>query len=337
MKMMKRSLFMVVGLLIITGLISVQAKELQKVSCSEAVRGFFFVPLYVAHGKGFFEKEGLKVEIVSAQGGPMAMQALVSGQVQFCATGHGQVANLFTKGKKTKIINQMQDKCTFSMVGRPEIKGLKNLKGKGIGVSKIGAETHGVGRFLAAKAGLDPGKDITMVEVGGMSTMASALENNRVQAVMAWEPLTSKLIAEKKGILLARLNTKEDSLRHFGLPSYSFSVIEVTEEYLKKNHKTVQKFVNAMVAAEKWIASHSIDELVGVINPYFSGTEKDILKIALENDREAFSKDGLVTKEGHNSALKVFMDAGMIEQNVAFEDIVDNSFSQRALKVSKKQ
>ena len=74
-----------------------------------------------------------------------------------------------------------------------------------------------------------------------------------------------------------------------------------------------------------------------MVSPYFSGTGKDILKIALENDREAFSKDGLVTREGNNPALKVFMDAGIIKQNVAFEDIVDNSFSQRALKVSKKQ
>jgi NitT/TauT family transport system substrate-binding protein len=330
-------IFMLAGLFVCLGTIELQAKDIEKVACSEAVRGFFFVPLYVADGKGFFEKEGLKVEIVSAHGGPMAMQALIAGQVQFCATGHGQVANLFEKGKKTKIVNQMQDKCTFSMVGRPEIKQIKDIKGKLIGCTKIGAETYGVGRFLAAKAGLNPEKDITMVEVGGIATMAGALENNRIQATMAWEPLTSKLLSERKGVLLARLNSREDSLKHFGSPSYSFSVIEVTEEYLKKNHKTVQKFVNAMVAAEKWIASHSIDELVGVVSPYFSGTEKDILEIALENDREAFSKDGLVTREGHNTALKVFMDAGMIEQNVAFEDIVDNSFSQRALKISKKQ
>lgn len=319
-------------LFICPGPIGIQAKSPEKISCSEAVRGFFFVPLYVADGKGFFEKEGLKVEIISTQGGPMAMQALVSGQVQFCATGHGQVAHLFEKGKKTKIVNLMQDKCTFSMVVRPEIKDLKDLKGKSVGCTKIGAETFGVGRFLAANAGLDPQKDITMVEVGGMSTMASALENNRVQGIMAWEPLTSRLISEKKGVMLVRLNTKKDSLKHFGSPYYSFSVLEVTDEYLKSNPKMVQKFVNALVVAEKWIANHSIEELVDVVSPYFPGTGKDIIKISLEMDREAFSKDGIVTREGHNTTLKVFRDAGIVKQAVAFEDIVDNSFTEQALK-----
>lgn len=92
-----------------------------------------------------------------------------------------------------------------------------------------------------------------------------------------------------------------------------------------------------MVSAEKWIATHSINELVDAVSLYFPGIGKDIIKISLDNDREAFSKDGLVTREGHNTALKVFMDAGIIKQNVAFEDIVDNSFSQMALKASKKQ
>jgi NitT/TauT family transport system substrate-binding protein len=61
----------------------VAAKDIEKVSCSEAVRGFFFVPLYIADGLKFFRDEGLDVEIVSTQGGPLAMQALAAGDVQF--------------------------------------------------------------------------------------------------------------------------------------------------------------------------------------------------------------------------------------------------------------
>jgi NitT/TauT family transport system substrate-binding protein len=336
MKMMKRSLFMVVGLLIITGLIAVHAKELQKVSCSETLRTFGFVPLYVADGKGFFEKNGLKVEIISAPG-PLAMQVLVLGQVQFCAAGHGMVANLFLKGKKVKIVNQMRDKSSCALVGRPEISRITDLKGKLIGCSQIGTEPYAVGRYLAAKAGMNPEKDITMVGVGDMASMEKALENNRIQAAVTTEPLTSKLLLEKKGVLLARLNTRKDSLKYFNSPSYSFSILTVEDEYIKKNSLTVQKFVNAMVAAEKWILAHSVNELADVLVPYFPGMSKEIIKTSLETDKETWSRDGIVTKQAHDTAIKVSMDAGMIEQNVAFEDIVDNSFSQRALKVSKKR
>jgi NitT/TauT family transport system substrate-binding protein len=309
-----------------------QSKDLEKVACSEAVRGFFFVPLYVAHGLKFLEENGLDAEIVSAQGGPLAMQALVAGDVQFCATGHGQVANMYANGKSTKIVNQMQDKCTFYLVGRPETRTIEELKGKMIGCTKIGAETFAVGRTLAAGVGLDPEKDVTMVGVGGMATMASALENDRVQAIVAWQPLTEKLIQERKGVEIARLNTARDSKKYFGSPQYSFSVIQVTDEYIKKKPEIVQRFVNAMVKAEKWIVSHKPDEIAKVVAPYFSGMDIAAVKSSVEQDKEAFSSSGIVSREGHETAVKVFAEAKILNKPVSFEAIVDNSFSDKANK-----
>ncbi len=317
--------------LILAAASSSPAQSLQKVSCSEAVRGFFFLPLYVAHGLKLFEKQGLEVEIVSTQGGPLAMQALVAGQVQFCATGHGQVANMFDKGQSTKIVNLMQDKCTFYMVGRPEIQSIAQLKGQTIGCTKIGAETDAVGRFLCARAGMDPQADINMLGVGGMDTMASALENNRVQAVMAWQPLTAKLLAENKGVLLARLNTKQDSLQHFGAPAYSFSVLQTTDDLVKKDPRMVQNFVSALLAAEKWILLHSDQEVAKVAQPYFGGLSLELITESVKQDREATCADGLVTQAGHDMAVKVFTDAGIIKNPVPMAAIVDNSFTQKAL------
>lgn len=306
------------------------AQPPQKVACSEAVRGFFFLPLYVAHGLKLFEGQGLEVEIVSTQGGPLAMQALVAGQVQFCATGHGQVANMYDKGQSTKIVNLMQDKCTFYLVGRPEIKSIAQLKGQTVGCTKVGAETDAVGRFLCAREGMDPQKDINMLGVGGMDTMASALENNRVQAVLAWQPLTARLMAEGKGTLLARLNTKEDSQKHFGAPAYSFSVLQVTDQYIKEHPATVQKFVNALVAAERWILAHDDQEVAQVARPYFAGLPLELIAESVKQDRQATCADGLVTSQGHDMAVRVFREAGIVKNPVPFETIVDNSFSQKA-------
>ncbi|MFH2058014.1 MAG: ABC transporter substrate-binding protein [Pseudomonadota bacterium] len=301
------------------------------ITFAEAMAGFFFLPLYVAHGQNMFQEQGLDVTIDSAQGGPLAMQALISGQVQFCATGHGQVANMWAKGKSTKIVNQMQDKCTFYLVGRPEINHIGDLSGKTIGCTKIGAETYGVGRYLVAGAGLDPEKDITMTGVGGMSTMASALENNRVQAVVSWQPLTSRLINQGKGNLLARLNTTPGSYTYFNSPSYSFSVIQVTDSFLAENPKTVQQFVNAMVKAEKWIASSSMVAVAKAVAPYFPGMDLKTIKESVIEDSGAFTQTGLVTKKGHDTAVTVFREAKILDRDVPFEAIVDNSFTQNAL------
>jgi NitT/TauT family transport system substrate-binding protein len=306
------------------------AKELEKVLVSEAIHGVFFLPFYLAHSKGFFEDEGLDVELVTAQAGPLAMQALLAGQVQFCATGHGLIANLYTKGKVTKIINQMQSRCTFYLLGRPEIKSIADLKGKSVGCTKIGAESYAIARAILARAGLDPDKDVTLVGVGGMGTTASALENNRCQAVIGWQPLTDKFLKEGKAKVLATLNTKEGSMKHFGSPDYSFTIIEVTEEYMKSNPDTVQRFVNALVRAEKWVTSHSAKEMVPDVLPYFKGMDPEMLKASIEEDMPAFSPTGLVPEQGHEAVIKVWIDAGMLKESVPFEAIVDNSFSQKA-------
>jgi len=304
--------------------------KLTEVKVSEAIHGIFFLPLYVAHGKGFFKDQGLDVELLTAQAGPLAMQALLAGQVQFCATGHGLIANLYAKGKRTKIVNQMQPRCTFYLLGRPEINSIAELKGKNVGCTKIGAESYAIARAILANAGLDPDKDVTLVGVGGMGTTASALANDRCQAVIGWQPLTDKFVKEGKAKILATLNTEEGSQKHFGSPDYSFTIIEVTDEYLKNNPETVQKFVNAMVRAEKWIAEHDVDDMVQAARPYFPGMDPAVLKASIQEDLTAFTSTGLVSRDSHDAVIKVWLAAGLLKKPVAFEAIVDNSFTKKA-------
>ena len=86
-----------------------------------------------------------------------------------------------------------------------------------------------------------------------------------------------------------------------------------------------------MVAAEKWIATNSLDSLATAVEPYFQGMSKEDIVASLEMDKEAFSATGIVTKEGHQTAVKVFTDAGIFTKPVPFKTIVDNSFTQNAL------
>lgn len=308
------------------------SKDPEKIKVSEAIHGVFFLPLYVAHGKKFFQDEGLEVELLTAQAGPLAMQALLAGQVQFCATGHGLIANLYNKGKPTTIVNQMQSRCTFYLMGRPDIKQITDLKGKNVGCTKIGAESYAIARALVGREGLDPNKDVTFVGVGGMGTTASALANNRCQAVIGWQPLTHKFEKEGKSSRLATLNTEKGSQRHFGAPGYSFTIIEVTNDYLKKRPEIVQKFVNALVRAEKWIQKAKVDEMAQVAQPYFMNMDKEILKASIQEDLPAFSPTGIVDKSSHDAVIRVWMDAGLLDKPVPFEAIVDNSFSKKAQK-----
>jgi NitT/TauT family transport system substrate-binding protein len=234
------------------------------------------------------------------------------------------------KGQSTKIVNVMQDRCTFYLLGRPEIGEVKALKGKTIGVTKVGAESYAVARAILTRAGLDPEKDAELVGVGGMATTASALENDRCQAVIGWQPLAARFLAEGKAVNLASLNRAQESQQHLGYPNYSFTIIQVNDAYLKQNPETVQRFVNALVACEKWLAGQSSAALAQAALPYFPGLSPELLQASIEQDREAFSPTGLVSRQGHESVVKVWLEAKILDEPVPFEAIVDNSFSQKA-------
>lgn len=92
----------------------------------------------------------------------------------------------------------------------------------------------------------------------------------------------------------------------------------------------MQKFVNAIIAAERWLLANNADEIVKVVSPYFSGMEHEVIKTSVEQDREAFSATGLVSKEGHLTAVKIFRDAGILKGDVPFDAIVNNSFTEKA-------
>ncbi|MFP5221658.1 MAG: ABC transporter substrate-binding protein [Acidobacteriota bacterium] len=312
-----------------------RAAQLEKVRCSEAVRGFFFLPLYLGQALKSFEKQGIEIEFVPTQGGPLAMQALLSGDVEVCAIGHGQVANLYAQGKPTRIIFEMQDKCTFYLVGKPGVASLKDLGGKNMGVTKFGSETHGVGRALAAWAGFDPETGINMIETGGMGTMAAALEADRVQAALAWQPMVGKLEQAGKAKVLATLNTAEDSARYFGSPDYSFSVLQVTPEYAKAKPETLKRFVAAVLEAQTWLREHSAAEVAKLAAPYFEGMSEADIAMSVDRDRQAFSASGIVSRQGHDTAMRIFQDAKILTKPVAFEDLVDNSFTEAAKALKK--
>lgn len=189
---------------------------------------------------------------------------------------------------------------------------MAELKGKSIGVTKVGAESYAVARAILTRAGLDPEKEADLVGVGGIATTASALKNNRCQAVIGWQPLTARFAAEGKAHSLADLNTSEQSQRHLGYSDYSFTIIQITDAYLKGHPQVVQKFVGALVA-----------------QLYFAGLALELITESVKQDREATCADGLITQDGHDIAVKVFTDAGLIKKPVPMDAIVDNSFTQK--------
>jgi len=150
------------------------------------------VNVWVPLDTGFFKRQGLDVELVYISGAPVGAAALMSGEV---AISQGGVTGSITsnlKGSGTYIILGGADRFPYQLVAQPGIKQISDLKGKRFAVSRIGSADHTATMFVLPKLGIQPDKEINIVQVGSVPARFAALVNGSVQGALLIPPETVK-------------------------------------------------------------------------------------------------------------------------------------------------
>jgi NitT/TauT family transport system substrate-binding protein len=316
---------------------SAQAPE--KKSITIAVGGknlFYYLPLSVAERKGYFKDEGLEVEIPDFAGGAKALQALVGGSADMVSGAYEHTINMAAKKQPIKAVVLQAKYSSIALVmprdKAAKYKGGKDLKGLKIGVTAPGSSTNMFVNNLLAKDGLKP-TDVAIVGVGAGSGAVAAMEKGEIDAVSNLDPVLTQLESTGKFVAVADSRTEKGMKDIYG-GDYHASVIYVTEEFARKYPNTVQAVVNAIVRADKWIASATPQQIVDLMPNEYKGSNPSLYKEALLKNMIGFSEDGLMSMKAAENVYKVLrqfepsvMAAGKIDLNSTF----DNSFVKKAL------
>jgi NitT/TauT family transport system substrate-binding protein len=195
-----------------------------------------YLPAYIAQTNGFFKEEGLEVELIVMRGARSGVQALVSGDVQF-GLALGAAFSAIWSGADLKILGQMTNMLPFSLIVRPEIQRIEDLKGKRIGAS-VGSTTHALVYDLLKMRGIDPDKGVEYVNIPGAGPRIAALEKGLIAAAPLAPP--GDLKAVQAGF---------KRLIFFGdvLSEMAFTGLIATSRYVKENPKTVERMVRATI------------------------------------------------------------------------------------------
>jgi ABC-type nitrate/sulfonate/bicarbonate transport system substrate-binding protein len=195
-----------------------------------------YLPAYLGQTKGFFQEEALAVELIVMRGARTGVQALVSGDVQF-GFALGAAFSAIWSGADLKILAQMTNMLPFSLIVRPEIQRIEDLKGKRIGAS-VGSTTHALVYELLKMRGIDPDKGVEYVNIPGAGPRIAALEKGLIVATPIASPGDLKAIqAGFKRLIF------------FGdvLPEMAFTGLIATSRYIRENPKTVERMVRATI------------------------------------------------------------------------------------------
>jgi NitT/TauT family transport system substrate-binding protein len=195
--------------------------------------------LYVAHEAGLFAKHGLDARFVYIASAPAIIPALLGGDIDFAVASGNGVVNAGLGGADLVWMAGMVNTAAYYLAVQPEIRTINDLRGRPLGVTRIGSATDFVLRFLLRKAGLDAEKDFQILQMGGQPELAVAIENRRIFGTVTTPPALVKMQKAGAHVLLA---PKDIALRfpHVG--------IVVRKRFLAENREVVKNFIRAYSA-----------------------------------------------------------------------------------------
>jgi ABC-type nitrate/sulfonate/bicarbonate transport system substrate-binding protein len=237
-------ILVLIGTLLILPLALASAGEKFQFPVSASSRTFGYAPLWVADKKGFFEREGLSVEISVTRGTEPSLRALVAESIHASLAGNDGVITLVEKGIEDLAIIAGCSQSTHMIVGKSTLKRFEDLRGATIGASTLSSGTAFLLRRVLKAHGLDYPKDYSLVNIGGSGPALIAIASGNVAAGIVSVPLNFR--AQQLGLSLIGKVTDV-------FPNYLLSSFSVRRRWAREHRLEVMRFLKALVKARKWL------------------------------------------------------------------------------------
>ena len=192
--------------------------------------------LYAAQELGLFRKYGLDVNLSYIAGAAQVIQTMMAGENQIATAGGSGVVDANFGGADLVAVAGMVNIPAFYIVVQPEIKSLADLRGKPVGITRFGSSTDFTMRYILRKAGLEPDKEVPLLQLGGQPELAVAMEAKRIFAAPMTPPALQKTL-KAGGRVLIPPKTIGIAFPHVG--------IVVRKQYLAGHRQIVKNFIAA--------------------------------------------------------------------------------------------
>jgi NitT/TauT family transport system substrate-binding protein len=223
--------------------------ELTRVAIGLPVPAISFLPTWTADQKGLFKEEGItEVKILSFRGDADVVQALAAGSVDINIASLNGLITTINAGQKFKAVWAGYNMPYFEWYALPKFKSIAETKGGRYAVTKFGALTDFLTRYALRNAGLDPEKDVKILQLGGSPQSLAAMEAGQIEATILSPPSTQ--VAAEKGFV--KLMSQKEHIA----PDWPTHVVYAKEEYVTKYPNTMKAFLRATGKAIEWIQAN---------------------------------------------------------------------------------
>jgi len=298
-----------------------------------------YLPTVLAKQLGEYDKAGLNVELVDLKGGSDALKAVLGGSADVVSGYFDHCVNLAAK-KQELVSFVVYDRypglvLVVSPSHTAEIKSIKDLAGKKVGVSAPGSSTDFFLKFLLKKNGLDP-TSAAVIGVGLGATAVAAMEQGQIDAAVMLDPSVTVLQGSHKDLtILADTRTQKDTLALFG-GEYPGGALYSTAAWVGSHEKETQALTTAIVNTLSWIHSHSPEEIMAKMPEEMVGKNKELYLAALKNTIPMYSETGKMDPKGADAVLAVFSEGSpdVAKANIDVSKTWTNKFVEQVKKTT---
>lgn len=249
-------------------------------------------PVLIAQEKGFFEKNGLKAEIIRINSEPTTYQALISGDIDATSGAPTGLVQSNIQGVPVVSLGSWDNLVSYTMATKEKIDDLSQLRGKKVGINRLGGKSSLILRVMLEDAGLNTSKDVTLLQLGGSQERLAALVRGGIDAApvdFAFEPKMRQmgfhLVPGRK-------------------TPFMNGPITVTVASLKANRGKWMRFVKAYVEATHYMTVNRAGS-IDVLKKIIPGDEKETLDHAYEQMRTRATVDLVAPEPAIENLIKM--------------------------------
>jgi NitT/TauT family transport system substrate-binding protein len=270
----------------------------------------------VAAEKGFFRQQGVNAEFLPFRGGPDLVKAVIGGDVLVGLTGSTDIIVFREAGSPIKMIATHGEGNDFVLVGAPEGTKTADLKGKAIGVTRIGAATWVFARMAARAQGWDPEKDVKIIALGGLDAQLAALSRKEI-AAFVWGDYGAVTEAQGRTKVIAKMEALT--------PKWISYIQYSSEEQIKKNADAIHRSQRALFHAMRYMKANP-DETARLVAGKLGWSPEQVAAVH-KVSAPIFSEDGRIGAEALRAMQEALLEAGSIKKRVPLEEHYTNEFT----------
>lgn len=302
------------GLALAVGAGEIFAQEKIKLSYSsiDTTNSVYFV----AQERGFYKKHGLDAEQIFIPSTTTSVTSLLAGDVNVANASGGAIASAAVGGVSLVTAACYINTLPYELVVQESLKSVEELKGKSIGISRVGSASDTAAHVLIKGLGLEPIKDVPIIQVGGAPERAAAFRTGRIVGF----PSPPGIINLAKGMAHKVLISTADLPKRFEFP---YICINMTRSYLNARRDTVKKVVMALIDAAHFFKTRK-EETKKIIAKFSKQDNAEYLESSYIAMAKLYERVPLVTRPGMEEQIKEAL-ARKPGASLKVDEIVDDS------------